>query len=144
MIRVGSVKAEADRLAATIRGVRERLTGSLHAVIRLEARPDGTSGEAVLGHLLRMNPGLGRGLDAVARRGAAKGWQGARSTLANLTYYAGLEIAQELAVRLRSGAYVTNTSETTARKARQGRSTTPGMSTGQTAAALEHATVTVE
>ena len=51
---------------------------------------------------------------------------------------------RELALRLRSGEYVTNTEDTIARKARAGRSTSPGMDTGQLATALENARVEVE
>lgn len=144
MIRVGSIEAECARLAATIRGTRDNLAGYRRAVIRLDARNDGTDNEAVLGYLLRSNPSLGRGLDAAARAGVSGAWKGARSTLANLTYHAGLALAHELAARLRSGEYVTNTEETLARKARAGRSTSPGMDTGQLATALENARVEVE
>lgn len=144
MIRVGNVTAEAQRLAATIRGVRDRLAGYRRAVIHLDPRDDGASNEAVLGYLLRANPGLGRGLDAAARAGVSREWKGARSTLANMTYHAGISLAHELAVRLRSGAYVSNTEETVARKSRAGRSTIPGTETFQLATALENARVDVE
>lgn len=144
MIRVGSIAAEAQRIAATIRGVRDRIAGHRRAVIVLDARDDGTDNERVLGYLLRANPGLGRGLDAVARGAVSREWQGAKSTLTNMTFHAGLALARELAVRLRSGEYVTNTDETTVRKSRAGRSTVPGTETFQLATALENARVDVE
>lgn len=144
MIRVGSVTAEAQRIAATIRGVRDRLAGYRRAVIHLDPRDDGTDNERVLGYLLKSNPGLGRGLDAAARAGVSREWRGAKSTLANLTYHAGIALAHELAVRLRSGEYVSNTEETTVRKSRAGRSTVPGTETFQLATALENARVDVE
>lgn len=144
MIRVGDVSAQASRIAATIRGVTQRLAGYRRAVIVLDPRSDGTDNERVLGYLLRANPGLTRGLDAIARGAISREWKGARSELVNLTYHAGLGVAHELAARLRSGEYVTNTEETLARKARAGRSTSPGMDTGQLATALENARVEVE
>jgi hypothetical protein len=144
MIRVGSIDAEAQRIAATIRGVRANLAGYRRAVIHLDARNDGTDNERVLGYLLRANPGLGRGLDAAARASVSRDWKGAQSTLANMTFHAGMGLAHELAARLRSGRYVTNTEETSARKARRGRGMTPGLDTSQLATALENARVTVE
>lgn len=144
MIRVGNIDAQVARIAATIRGVRANLAGYRRAVIVLEPRNDGRSNEAVLGYLLRANPGLGANLDAVARGAVSREWQGARSTLANLTYHAGIGLAHELAARLRSGDYVTNTDETHDRKARAGRSTIPGTETFQLATALDNARVDVE
>lgn len=144
MIRVGNVSASANRIAATIRGVRDRIAGHRRAVIVLDPRNDGTDNERVLGYLLGRNPSLGRGLDAVARGAISREWRGAQSTLTNLTYHAGLALAAELAVRLRSGEYVTNTEATLAKKARLGRSTTPGTDTYQLAIALSGARVEVE
>lgn len=144
MIRVGDVSAQASRLAATIRGVRANLAGYRRAVIVLEPRNDGRSNEEILGHLLRANPGLARGLDGAARASVSREWKGARSTLANLTFHAGIGLAHELATRLRSGEYVTNTEETTTRKSRAGRSVIPGTETFQLATALSNARVDVE
>lgn len=144
MIRIGSIMAQSQRLAASIRGLRENLAGFRRAVIHLDPRSDGTDNERVLGYLMRKNPSLGAGLDAAARAGVSREWRGARSTLINLTYHAGLSIAHELARRLRSGEFVTNTEETTARKAKAGRSTTPGTETFQLATALDNARVDVE
>ena len=144
VIRVGTITAQASRLAATIRGVRDRIAGHRRAVIVLDGRSDGTDNERVLGYLLRANPGLGRGLDAAARASVSSAWKGAQSTLVNLTYHAGLALARELAMRLRSGEYVTNTEATRRAKARDGRSQVPGISTGQLAVALDNARVEVE
>lgn len=144
MIRVGNITAQASRLAATIRGVKDSIAGYRRARIILDARVDGAPNEAVLGYLLRSNPGLGEGLDRIARGAVSREWKGAKSTLINLTYHAGLAIARELSTRLRSGAYVTNTDETRTRKARAGRSTTPGTETFQLATALTNARVDVE
>lgn len=143
MIRIGDVSAQAKRIAATIRGTRQRLAGYRRAVITLPTRDDGTDNEVVLGHLLRMNPGLVRGLDAAARAGARAVWQGARTTLETLTYHAGAAAARELSLRLRSGQYVTNNDETRARKSRRGGGV-PGLASGQLADALENPTVSVE
>lgn len=144
MIRVGNITANASRLAATIRGVRDNLAGHRRARIHLDPRADGQTNEAVLGYLLRANPRLGLGLDAAARAAVSREWTGARATLINLTFHAGSGLARELAARLRSGAFVTNTDETLHRKARMGRSTVPGTETYQLAVALENATITVE
>lgn len=144
MIRVGSVTGQASRLAATVRGVRDRIAGYRRAVIHLEARTDGQTNEVVMGYLLRRYPALGEGLDAAARAAVSREWKGAQSTLINMTFHAGSGLARELAARLRSGGYVTNTDETRLRKARAGRSTTPGTETFQLAVALENATITVE
>lgn len=144
MIRVGNITADVTRVAATIRGVRANLAGYRRARIHLEARTDGQTNEAVLGYLLRSNPSLGHGLDAAARAAVSREWKGAQSTLINMTFHAGSGLARELAARLRSGAFVTNTDETRLRKARAGRSTIPGTETFQLAVALENATITVE
>lgn len=143
MIRIGSVEATAERLAATIRGTRDRLAGYRRAVIALDARDDGASNEAVMGHLLRMNPGLAQGLDAEARAGARTAWRGARSSLETLTFHAGVAFARALSARLLSGQYVTNSDETRARKARRGGGV-GGVDTRQLADALANPTVTVE
>lgn len=145
MIRVGSVASQASRLAATIRGTVDRIAGFRRAVIHLDRRSEtAESNEAVLGNLARRNPSLLRGLDAAARGAVSREWKGARSTLENLTYHAGIGLALELSRRLRSGEYVTNSAPYAAWKRREGRSTTPGVSTGQLVVALDNARITVE
>jgi len=145
VIRVGSIAAQASRLAATIRGTVDRLAGHRRAVIHLDRRSEITeSNEAVLGNLARRNPSLLRGLDAAARGAISREWKGARGALENITYHAGIGIAMELARRLRSGEFVTNTAPYLAWKRREGRSTTPGVSTGQLVVALDNARITVE
>jgi len=145
VIRVGSITAQASRIAATIRGTVDRLAGYRRAVIHMDARSDSlTSNEEVLASLAKRNPPLLGSLDAAARAGISREWKGARSTLANITYHAGTAIARELATRLRSGEYVTNTEATRRAKARDGRSQVPGISTGQLAVALDNARIEVE
>jgi len=131
MIRLSSVKATADRMAALVRGVRDSLAGNRRAVIDLDAREGGGSNTAVFGELARRNPGLVAGLDAPVRAAVKERWAqgGVRTGLAELTSYAGRALAFELAARLRSGRFVTNTPATTERKRSMGRSTTPGMET---------------
>lgn len=143
MIRLGDVSATAKRIAATVRGTRDRLAGYRRAVITLDAREDGSSNTAVMGHLLRMNPDLAAGLDAEARAGARAAWQGARSSLETLTFHAGVAFARALSARLLSGQHVSNTDETRARKSRRGGGV-PGVDTRQLADALANPTVTVE
>lgn len=145
VIRVGSVAAQASRFAATIRGTVDRLAGYRRAVIRLDHRSDSpTSNEEVLGSLAKRSPTLLRSLDAPARAGISREWKGARSTLANLTYHAGLAVAHEVARRLRSGEFITNTAPYAKWKRREGRGSVPGISTGQLAVALDNARVEVE
>lgn len=146
MIRLGSIKAGTDRLSAVVRGLRDDLAGHLRGVATLHDRSGvgETSNSAVLGRLATKHPDLFKGLDPVARAAISREWKGARSKLINLTYHATLAVAHELAARLRSGRYVTNTPATTRRKADLGQSTTPGVATGQLAVALDNATVTVE
>ena len=66
------------------------------------------------------------------------------SDLEELTHVAGGGIAREIARRLRSGNYVTNTAETRERKRREGLSTVPGVATGALAVSLDNARVRVE
>ena len=146
MIRVGSVKASADRMAATIRGVRDSLAGHLRAVIDLDARYGGDSNTGVFGHLAARFPSLVAGLDAPALAAVRARWAqgGVRTGLAEMTHYAGLAVAHELAARLRSGRYVTNTPAYAAWKRRTGRGSVPGILTASLAVALDNARITVE
>jgi hypothetical protein len=146
VIRLGSVKATADRMAALVRGVRDNLAGNRRAVIDMDARSDGDSNTRVFGSLAARNPRLVAGLDAPVRAAVKARWDqgGVRTGLAELAFYAGRALAFELAARLRSGRFVTNTPATTERKRALGRSTTPGMETGALAVALDNARVSVE
>lgn len=146
MIRVGSMKASADRMVATIRGVRDGIAGYLHAVIGLDTRYGGESNAAVLNSLVARFPALTRGLDAPALAAVRDRWAqgGVRTGLAEMTYYAGLAVAHELAARLRSGRYVTNSADYAAWKRRRGLGSVPGVLTASLAVALDNARVTVE
>lgn len=146
MIRVGSVKASADRMAATIRGVRDNLAGHLRAVIDLDARNGGGSNTAVMGSLMARFPVLTKGLDAAALAAVRARWAqgGIKTGLAEMTYYAGLAVAHELAARLRSGRYVTNTPSYASWKARAGYGSVPGILTRSLAESLDNARVRVE
>lgn len=145
MIRVGSIAAQAQRLAATIRGTVDRLAGYRRAVIHLDDRSDSpTSNEEVLGSLAKRNPSLLRSLDAAAKGAVSREWKGARGTLENITYHAGIGIALELARRLRSGEFVTNSAPYAEWKRREGRGSVPGVSSGQLVVALDNARITVE
>lgn len=146
MIRVGSVKASADRMAATIRGVRDNLAGHLRAVIDLDARHEGDSNTGVFASLANRFPALTQGLDAPALAAVRARWAqgGIKTGLAEMTYYAGLAVAHELAARLRSGRYVTNTPSYAAWKRRTGRGSVPGILTASLAVALDNARVRVE
>ena len=146
MIRVGSVMAQAQRLAATIRGVRDGLAGYRRAVVDLDARNDGTSNNTVLAALARRFPRLLEDLRPGAMEAVRLRWSqgGIRTKLEELTHVAGGGIAHEIARRLRSGNYVTNTAETRERKRREGLSTVPGVATGALAVSLDNARVRVE
>lgn len=146
MIRVGSVKASADRMAATIRGVRDNLAGHLRAVIDLDARNGGDSNTAVMGYLSNRFPALTKGLDAPALAAVRARWAqgGVKTGLAEMTYYAGLAVAHEMAARLRSGRYVANTPAYAAWKRREGLGSVPGIMTASLAVAFDNARVTVE
>jgi hypothetical protein len=56
---------------------------------------------------------------------------------------AGIGAAKAIAARLRSGDFVTNTEATLAKKAREGRGTTPGIDTGNLAASLDAASARI-
>lgn len=146
MIRVGSVKAQAGQVAATIRGVRDSIAGYRRAVIDLPTRDDGTPNSLVIGALAKRFPRLFGELQTAAAAAVQQRWAqgGIRTGLEELTLYAGKAIARELAARLRSGRYVTNLPETRRRKLLLGQSTTPGMATGALASALDNARVRVE
>jgi hypothetical protein len=146
VIRVGAVTATAERFAATIRGVRDSLAGYRRAVIDLGERHDSATNTQVLSALARRNPSLLDGLQPAAMAAVRLRWSqgGIRTGLEELTLHAGLGAAHEIASRLRSGDYVTNTSETRERKRRQGLSSTPGVATGALASALDNARVRVE
>jgi len=145
VIRVGSIAAQASRLAATIRGTVDRLAGYRRAVIHLDHRSETTeSNEAILGRLAQRNGALLRGLDAAAKGAVSREWKGARGTLENITYHAGIGVALELARRLRSGEFVTNTAPYAEWKRREGRGSVPGVSSGQLVVALDNARITVE
>ena len=142
MIRVGSISADVLRIQSTVRGLRERFLGSLHAVIVPDPNERiGTTNSAVLGYLIRANPALAEGLDAVARAGARAVWRGIDTTLEDLTVAAGKAVATEWAVRLRSGRYVTNTDATRARKIRATGRAVGCIDTEQLASSLDDAKV---
>lgn len=146
MIRVGTVTTQADRLAATIRGIRAGLEGYRRAVIDLDTRHGDATNTEVIASLAHRNPRLVANLQPAAMAAVKLRWSqgGIRTGLEELTYHAGLGAAHELATRLRSGAYVTNTAETRERKRRAGLSPVPGIATGALAVALDNARVRVE
>lgn len=149
MIRFGRVTAAATRIAATLRSRRDALLGAVSVEIRpgQDIRDEGAAtNTAVLSYLAARHPALVE-IDAEARAAARAAarlvWHPRSSSLRDLALAAGVGFAHVIAQRLRSGAYVTNTEETVARKARAGLSTTPGVETGQLADALDHATTTL-
>lgn len=146
MIRVGSIKTQTGRVAATIRGTRDSLAGYRRAVIELHTRPDGTPNSLVLGALAKRFPRLFAGLQEEAMAAVQLRWKqgGIRTGLEELALVAGRGLARGLAARLRSGRYITNLPETRARKAALGQSTTPGVATGDLANDLDNARVRVE
>lgn len=149
MIRASSIRAGVSRTIATLRSRREALLGALTVEIHPapDERREGTENTRVLHHLARMNPALlalrGGDVDAAVRAAARSVFSPRTSTLRELATAAGPAVARALAARLRSGAYVTNTTETTERKARAGLGTTPGVATGALADSLEAAIITV-
>jgi hypothetical protein len=142
VIRFGAWRNNAGEIAATVRGIRDRLLGATRVVVVLGTRREGGANGDVLGHLLRRNPELVRGLDPVARPAARAVYDPRTSTLDSLALAMALAGAREIAARLRSGTYVTNTPETL--YAKRARSTTPGIETGQLADALDAATARTE
>lgn len=144
MIRAGVVKAQASRVSATIRGLRDRIAGHLRGVASLDARDDGATSGEVMGHLARKHPNLIASVDGVARAAARAAWDPRRPSLESLTVAATQAVCRELAARLRSGRYVTNTVATIAAKDRAGHGTTPGVDTEQLARALDAPRITVE
>lgn len=146
MIRVGSIKTAAGRVAATIRGTRDALAGYRRAVIDLHTRKDGTPNSLVLGALAKRFPRLFEGLQEEAMAAVRARWAqgGIRTRLEELTLVAGRGLFRGLAARLRSGRYITNTAETRARKAALGLSLIPGVATEDLAKNLDSAPVRVE
>lgn len=147
MIRLGTIKPGIDAFRTLILGRLEALQGARRMVI--SPSPNGRSGSdatngQVIGYLASANPVLldlrGADLDRAAREAARRAWRPRTSTLASLALAAGPAVARALAARLRSGRYVTNTPETTRRKG----GLPGGVDTGQLAASIDNATVTVE
>lgn len=149
MLRMGRLDTSAlDAFRARIRGTIDALAGARDVVIepQPEARPDGLTNTEVIGRLARHSPALvapGADMDRAARALAREYFVPWETPLAEVAVYAGIGAARAIAARLRSGDYVTNTEATTARKARAGRSTTPGIDTGHLAAALDVATARI-
>ncbi len=149
MLRYGRPDLSAvDRFVARIRGTIDALAGARDVVIVPEpsARDDGESNGRVLVKLARRHPELvapAADMDRAARAMAREYFRPWETPLAEAAVYAGIGAARAIATRLRSGDFVTNTPETTARKARRGLSTTPGVATEQLAHALDRATAEI-
>lgn len=149
VIRFGNITAVAERIAATFRSRRDSLLGA----VSVEIHPaddmrdgGGPTNTEVLARLATRHPELVTVDDdalAAARAAAHLVWNPRTSGLRDIALAAGIGFAHAVANRLRSGAYVTNTAETSRRKARAGLSTTPGVATGQLADALDSATTTL-
>lgn len=146
MLRVGRVDTSAlDRFVARVRGTVDALAGArdVRVVPEPEVRDDGETNSRVLVKLARANPALtslGADMDRAARQLAREYFIPWETPLGEAAVYAGIGAARAIAARLRSGDFVTNTPETTRRKARAGLSTTPGVASEQLAAALDRAT----
>lgn len=146
MLRYGRPDLSAvERFTARVRGTIDALAGArdVRIVPEPEGREDALSNSRVLVKLARANPALvapAADMDRAARAMAREYFIPWETPLAEVAVYAGIGAARAIAARLRSGDFVTNTPETLARKARMGRGATPGVDTGQLAAALERAT----
>lgn len=149
MLRMGKLDTSAlDAFRARIRGTIDALAGARDVVIepQPERRPDGLTNTEVLVRLSRHSPALvshGADMDRAARAMAREYFLPWVTPLGEVAVYAGIGAARAIAARLRSGDFVTNTPETTARKAREGRSTTPGIDTGILAASLDVASARI-
>lgn len=153
MLRIGDAFREG--IARAREKVRSVLGGAVGAVARtvyvvtIEPVPNvredagGDTNSAVLWRLSRKHPELFQNLGPAALRSVVDGFD-FRFSLTKIAGDLSRGAMGEVARRLRSGVYVTNTPATTARKRRLGHSTTPGVDTGQLANALWRATLKVE
>ena len=153
MIRIDTVRALAslERVEAIFRGLRDRALGT--ATITIKPNPDergeGTpSNSQVLAYLARKHPALtavrGAEMDRAVRAAVRARFDWRTFSVPDMARIAGPVVARLIAERLKSGTVVTNTPETTERKARRGLSTTPGVETQQLADALENADIEVD
>jgi len=124
----------------------EVITAPVRVKAVFPARSDGETNEGVLTFLEKANPGLlamDEDIRTASITAATDAWSVGGETLKDVAPAAAEGFTRAIAVRLRSGKYVTNTPGTRAAKAREGQST-PGVATGQLASALERAKFTVE
>lgn len=151
VLRFGSISDGIARAKDRLRGMLGGALASVQTAVVFatikpvpDARDDGTTNTIVLGRLVQRHHPLIEGLSPAALRGARAGFDAVRSTFATIAHDAVHEAQMEIARRLRSGVYVTNTTATIARKLRAGRGATPGVDSEQLALSLEGAEIEVE
>lgn len=148
MLRMGKLGPQLDAFMARVRGTVDSLAGARDVVIEPvpDPRPDGLTNTAVMARLSKHSPALiapAADMDREARFLARQHFVPWETSLAEVAIYAGIGAARAIATRLRSGDFVTNTEATLAKKAREGRGTTPGIDTGLLAASLDTATARI-